>query len=118
MRHEERLIVFLLDQQRYALSLASVQRVVRAVEITPLPKAPAIVSGVINIQGQIVPVVNVRRRFRLPERDVVPSDQIIVARTAARPVALAVDAASGGIERPAGRILSPPPLIPPPPKPH
>ena len=112
MRHEERLIVFLLDQQRYALSLASVQRVVRAVEITPLPKAPAIVSGVINIQGQIVPVVNVRRRFRLPERDVVPSDQIIVARTAARPVALAVDAASGVIECSAERFVAAAAIVP------
>lgn len=95
MRHEEQLIVFVLNQQCYALSLASVQRVVRAVEITPLPKAPEIVSGVINVQGQIVPVINVRKRFRLPERDVMLDDQIIVARTSTRPVALMVDAVNG-----------------------
>lgn len=112
MRHEDQLVVFSLGEQRYALPVASVERVIRAVEITPLPKAPAIVSGVINIQGRIVPVVDVRRRFRLPEHDVRPGDQIIVARTAARPVALAVDAASGVIECPAERFVAAAAIVP------
>lgn len=112
MSYEDQLIVFSLGEQRYALPLTAVERVVRAVEITPLPKAPAIVSGVINVQGRIVPVVNVRRRFRLPERDVAPGDQIIVARTAARPVALAVDAASGVIECPPERFVTAASIVP------
>lgn len=86
------LVVFTLDEQRYALHLAAVERVVRAVEITPLPKAPEIVLGMINAQGRIVPVVNARKRFRLPEREVELSDQFIIARTSRRTVALVVDA--------------------------
>ena len=44
-----RLVVFTLDEQRYALHLDAVERVVRAVEVTPLPKAPEIVLEVISV---------------------------------------------------------------------
>ena len=95
MESHDQLVVFSLDDQRYGLPLWSVERAVRAVEITPLPKAPEIVLGVINVQGQLVPVVNLRRRFRLPERDILLSDQIIVAQTTNRLVALVVDSVLG-----------------------
>ncbi|MBN1829042.1 MAG: chemotaxis protein CheW [Deltaproteobacteria bacterium] len=55
----EGFVVFTLDGNRYALSLSSVQRIVRVVEITPLPAAPEIVIGIINVQGKIIPVVGV-----------------------------------------------------------
>ncbi len=100
------LTVFILDDQRYALRLSAVERIVRAVEVTSLPKAPAIVLGVINVQGQIVPVVNLRRRFRLPERDIDVNDQFIIAHTSksgpepveGRPVALVADTVIGVVE--------------------
>jgi purine-binding chemotaxis protein CheW len=86
------IVVFSVDNARYALSLDAVIRVVRVVEITALPKSPEIVSGVINFQGHIVPVINLRRRFHRPERPVQLTDQLILARTSTRVVALAVDA--------------------------
>jgi purine-binding chemotaxis protein CheW len=73
-------IVFTLDKRLYGVRLSAVSRVVHAVEITPLPKAPPIVIGVINLGGRIIPVVNIRRRFRLPERDLELTDQLVVAR--------------------------------------
>jgi purine-binding chemotaxis protein CheW len=72
-------IVFTLDGLFYAISLSAVSRVIRAVEITPLPKAPSIVLGVINLGGRIIPVVNIRKRFLLPERELELTDQLIVA---------------------------------------
>jgi purine-binding chemotaxis protein CheW len=93
------LVVFALEDQRYALHLSAVKRIVRAVEMTPLPKAPEIVIGVINIQGRIIPVFNIRRRFHLPEREIELSDQLIIANTARRTVALVVDTVDGVIER-------------------
>jgi len=88
-------VLFRLDGQRCALALSAVERVVRAVEITPLPKAPEIVLGVINAQGQVIPVVDARRRFRLPAREPNPDDRFIIARTARRRVVLAADAVDG-----------------------
>jgi purine-binding chemotaxis protein CheW len=92
------LVVFTLDGQ-YALHLRNVERVVRAAEVTPLPKGPNIVLGVINAQGNILPVVNVRRRFRLMEREMEPTDRFIIANTSLRRVALLVDSVTGVIER-------------------
>jgi purine-binding chemotaxis protein CheW len=93
------LVVFALEDQRYALYLSAVERIVRAVEMTPLPKAPEIVIGVINLQGRIIPVFNIRRRFHLPEREIELSDQLIIANAARRTVALVVDTVDGVIER-------------------
>lgn len=92
------LVVFTLDDLRYGLPLSAVDRIVRAVEVTPLPKAPDIVLGVVNVQGRVIPVINVRRRFRLPERETALTDQMVIARTTRRPVALMVDAVTGVLE--------------------
>jgi purine-binding chemotaxis protein CheW len=86
-----RLLVFALDDLRYGLLISSIERVVRIVEITRLPRAPAIVCGIVNFAGNIIPVVDIRKRFNLPSRDVRLSDQLILARTARRSVALRVD---------------------------
>jgi purine-binding chemotaxis protein CheW len=92
MKNPSHLIVFALDRQRYALPLPVVDRVVRMVAITPLPNAPSIVLGVVNFQGLVIPVINMRRRFSLPEREVALTDQLVVAHTSRRPVALVADA--------------------------
>jgi purine-binding chemotaxis protein CheW len=93
------LVAFTLDEQQYALPLARVQRVIRVVEVTPLPKAPAIVLGVIDLQGSIIPVMSLRTRFGLREVETSLSDQIIVADTATRTVGLLVNSVAGVIER-------------------
>src|SRR6266545_6813431 len=92
MNWGHQLVVFTLDEQRYAVPLSAVERIVRMVEITPVPQTPEIVLGVINVQGWIIPVVNLRRRFRLPEREPHPGDQLLIAHTSRRPVALVIDA--------------------------
>ena len=98
MEPSDKLVVFTLDEQQYALRLSAVHRVVRMVEITPLPKAPEIIHGVIDMQGHIIPVVNIRKRFRLPEREVRMNDQLIIAYTSRRTVAIAADAVGSVVE--------------------
>lgn len=93
------IVVFHLAEQRYALRLSAVERIIRVVEITPLPQAPEIVLGVINVQGRVIPVINLRKRFRLPDRDINLSDHLIIAHTAKRAVALVADAVFGVMER-------------------
>jgi purine-binding chemotaxis protein CheW len=84
-----------LSGQRFGLPLSAVDRIVPVVDIVPLPKAPDIVLGVVNVQGRIIPVVDPRKRFRLPERAIVLTDRLVIARTSRRPVALVVDAVDG-----------------------
>lgn len=91
----EQLVVFTLGEQGYALPLNTVVRVVHAVEITLLPKAPPVISGIINVKGQIIPVVDIRKRFGLTPRELIPDDQLIIADTGKRQVALLVDQVRG-----------------------
>lgn len=93
------LLVFQLDEQRYALHLHAVLRVLPMMEVAPLPNAPGVVTGVINVAGRIVPVMDVRRRFGLPARAPQLSDVLILARTQARTVALPADGVAGLLER-------------------
>ena len=58
-------------------------------------KRPAFVVGVINVQGQITPVVVIRRRLGLPPREISPDDRFILARTSRRLVALVADSVEG-----------------------
>jgi purine-binding chemotaxis protein CheW len=100
-----RWVVFRLDEGRYALPLDAVQRVVRAAWITPLPLAPSVVMGALDVAGEVLPVFNLRQRFRLPERWVEPSDQFLLARTAQRTVVLVIDAALCVVEKPATAMV-------------
>lgn len=100
------LVVFTLHEQRYALRLAAVDRVVQVAEITALPGAPDVVQGVVNIQGRIVPVVDLRKRFGLPPREVELADHLVIARTSRRPVALLVAAVTGVIDCPQSQLIA------------
>jgi purine-binding chemotaxis protein CheW len=88
-------VTFALDEQRFALPLDSVLRVVRAVEITPLPLAPEAVRGAIDVGGRILPVFDLRRRLQLAPRALRLSDQFLIAQTTRRTLALVVDAVPG-----------------------
>jgi len=92
---DQTIVLFSLDEQRYALYLSAVERIVLTVEITPLPKAPEIVMGIINFHGEIIPIINIRKRFNLPAREIELDDQLIIARTSKRLVGLLVDSVSG-----------------------
>lgn len=106
------LVVFRLEEQRYALPLAAVERIVRAVEVTSLPDAPAIVLGAIDLAGQVIPVLDVRLRFRLPQREIGPADQFVIAHTAPRTVAFVVDEALGVIERTKSAVTDTAQIVP------
>jgi purine-binding chemotaxis protein CheW len=91
MNSTGKLVTFQVSGQALALPLETVLRVHRAVEITPLPQAPEIVLGIVNLAGEIFPVMNMRRRLGFSERPIQLSDELILARTARRSLALLVD---------------------------
>jgi purine-binding chemotaxis protein CheW len=106
------LVVFCLDEQRYGLPLAMVERIVRAAELTPLPQAPAIVLGAIDVGGQVLPVLNVRWRLRLPERGISPAHQFLIGQTGRRTVVLVIDEAQGVIDVPVLKIVDGAEIVP------
>ncbi len=89
------IVVFMLDGQRYALRLDAVERIIRAVAVTPVPKTPAFVLGLANMAGQLLPVLSLRRCLGLPDRPIRPEDQFVIVRTSRLTLALMVDDVQG-----------------------
>ena len=79
-RRETPFLVFIVGERRFALSAEEVERVLAAVEITPLPDAPSSLRGVINCGGRLVPVIDLRVRFGLSARRTATSDRFVFVR--------------------------------------
>jgi purine-binding chemotaxis protein CheW len=107
MKSVRHYLVFSLSRERFGLPLESVQRVVHAVEVTRLPRAPEIVCGLINYKGRILPVLNIARRFKLEERDIEPGHNFVIVHTRDRQFALVADDVSGVMAQP-GDMVAPP----------
>lgn len=71
-------VTFTMANEVYALEIQEVEAIINVIDITRVPKAPPYIDGVINLRGEIVPVINTRRRLRLKEEAIKPSDQIII----------------------------------------
>ena len=106
------LVVFTIGEQQFAVGLAAVERVLRAVEIEALPDAPAGVRGVINLQGRIVPVCDLWVRFGRPARALRASDHLLIARTHWRTLALLVDSVVGVVPRGEAQVTMGPEILP------
>jgi len=72
------LVTFSMAGETYALEIQQVEAIINLVPITRVPKAPPHIDGVINLRGEIVPVINTRRRLRLSEVEKRPNNQIII----------------------------------------
>src|SRR5262249_17303062 len=85
------ILLFEVAGQGYGLAARDVQEVVRAARPAPLPRAPRVIEGVLNLRGRVVPVFDTRQRFGLAAKPLEPADQFIIARSENRVVALHVD---------------------------
>jgi purine-binding chemotaxis protein CheW len=103
---EERMLIFVIEERRLAMRLACVEQVVRAVEVVPLPGAPSVVLGAIDVHGRIVPVVDARVRLGIRQREIDRGDCMILCRAGPRVVALVADAVEGVADLPGSALAS------------
>ncbi|MBI2224551.1 MAG: purine-binding chemotaxis protein CheW [Betaproteobacteria bacterium] len=101
-----RWVLMTVDGQTYALPLTAVDRILRMVEVTPLPGAPDVVEGVIDIQGEVVAVVSIRRRLGLSHRSVEISDSLVVAHARNQRLAVIAESVLDVVERSGGDVVS------------
>ncbi len=106
------ILTFELSGQRFAVPLRSVQEVVRAVAIAPLPGAPSVIEGVIDVRGEVVPVFDLRARFALPPRSVWPTQHLIIAWARDRRVAFRVDRADWMVDVDDASLVEPATIVP------
>lgn len=112
MSERQTLLAFCIDGERYALLVEDVERVTQMVAVTPLPGAPDVVSGVIDVAGMVVPAISVRKRLGRPDNGPSPDAQLCLARTEHRTVALMVDAVDGIIEYGAEDLVAAETVVP------
>lgn len=75
------ILVFLVQNVKLGISINATQSVIRALEVTPLPGAPSIVDGIINLSGNTIPVLNIRKRLKLNPKKINPADKVLVIKT-------------------------------------
>ena len=98
------LVTFQLGREEYGVEISSVQEIIRAADITPVPGAPSHVRGVLNLRGKIIPVVDLRQRFSLTTADAADDQRIIVVELGEKRIGMLVDSVSQVIKIPAGVV--------------
>jgi purine-binding chemotaxis protein CheW len=94
------ILTFELDNRLHAFRADDVVQVVQMVEISPLPGAPAVIEGIVNVRGTIVPVFDLRARLGLPARAIDAAQHLVILASGARSSAVRVDAADDFVSIP------------------
>ena len=103
-------ISFSVGEEEYGLELLRVKEVIRVREITWLPKAPSFVKGIINLRGDVIPIIDLRDKFGLEPREQTAQTRVIVVEVEGRLMGMVVDSASQVVRIPADQIEPPPPV--------
>jgi purine-binding chemotaxis protein CheW len=104
------LISFEVGEEEYGLDILRVKEVIRLREITRLPRAPSFVKGIINLRGDVIPIIDLRDRFALQQQEYTAMTRVIVVDVEGRLVGMVVDSASQVVRIPADQIQPPPPI--------
>ena len=115
MGEELKVILFTLANEHYGVEVDKVRTIERMMPLTRVPKTPPFVKGVINLRGVVIPVIDLRGRFNLPESDYTDNTRIIIVavKDASKQmeVGLIVDSANDVIDIDSDRIEEPPELV-------
>lgn len=108
---DQQVVVFQLAGQVYGINIARVFEIIRMESLTAIPRAPEFVEGVINLRGQIIPVIDLRKRFSLPKTENTRSTRIIIVEMNEMRVGIVVDAVLEVLQLSADSIKAPPSAV-------
>ncbi len=108
---EEQLVCFRLAHEEYAIGIMKVQEIIRVGQITALPNAPAHVSGIINLRGSVLPVIDMRVLFSMETSERSEQNRIMVVDIAGKTTGLIVDSVSEVLRVSKSQIEPPPALV-------
>ncbi|WP_433943313.1 chemotaxis protein CheW [Paenibacillus sp. SN-8-1] len=111
MGQDIKVIVFKLGEEEYGIEVDKVQTIERILPITRVPKTFAFVKGVINLRGVVIPVIDLRGRFGLPEAEFTEQSRIIIVAAEELEVGFIVDSANDVIDLNTDIIDSPPEVV-------
>ncbi|MFD1177213.1 chemotaxis protein CheW [Paenibacillus puldeungensis] len=111
MGEELKVIVFKLGHEEYGIEVDKVQTIERMMPITRVPKTFSFVKGVINLRGVVIPVIDLRGRFGLPEAEFTDQTRIIIVTANEMEVGFIVDSANDVIDLNSDLIDTPPDVV-------
>jgi purine-binding chemotaxis protein CheW len=104
-------VVFRVGGQDFAFNIFHVQRILRYERPAPLPKAPPFLEGVLNVQGAVVPVIDLRKRFELPRAEAGEETRTMILEVEGAGVGAVVDAVVEVLRVSAAQVTPPPPVV-------
>jgi purine-binding chemotaxis protein CheW len=107
---EEQLVTFSLGSEEFGVDIMCVQEIIRIPPITRVPKAPDYVEGVINLRGNVIPVISLRTRFGMTRVEETDLSRIIVLQVKAKVFGIRVDAVTEVLRLDSEGIEPPPPI--------
>lgn len=108
---ENQLVVFELANERYGVNITTVESIIKLQTITAVPQAPQFVKGVTNLRGVVLPVIDLRQRFGLPQTESTKDTRIVVVEMDGGTVGMIVDAVAEVLRVPDEAIEPPSPLV-------
>lgn len=87
-------VIFRLGDEKYAVDILNVGGISEFLEVTKVPNAPPFIDGIINLRGDIIPIVNLKKRFNIPEKKVDSDTRIIINNINGKDIGFVVDEAS------------------------
>jgi purine-binding chemotaxis protein CheW len=104
---ERQVVVFELANEKYGTEIGSVREIIRMPTVTQMPGTPEHVRGVINLRGRVIPVVDLRARFRLPTTELTESTRVLVVDILGESIGVVVDAVTEVRRVPSGSVEAP-----------
>jgi purine-binding chemotaxis protein CheW len=105
------LCTFRVGGEDYAVDIMRVKEIIQPLPITRVPRAPAFVEGVVRLRGDVIPIVDVRRRFGLPPSEATRKTKFLIVTVAGRRLGLVVDEVTEVLRLPRGDIRPAPSLV-------
>jgi purine-binding chemotaxis protein CheW len=105
------LVVFALDNEEYAIPITDLREIIKIPEITSIPNAPGFISGLLNLRGKIVVVVDLERRFNLMRESKTVSQHIIITEVGENIFGVIVDEVAEVLRVPTTSIQATPALV-------
>ncbi len=103
-------VSFHVGEEEFGLEILRVQEIIRIQPLTRVPASPDFVEGVINLRGRIIPVISLRKRFGLAQREADKQTRIVVVEVNGTVLGFMVDAVSEVLRLPASAVEPPPRL--------